>query len=68
MFFLLNPTCGGLRGLFQRNGGALSVMTMCCPLFAPNKRRYLLIFDFCFGSAFLTLLLLCFRSCQKRKR
>jgi hypothetical protein len=65
---LLRPTCGELCGLFRRNGGTLLVTTMCSPLFTPNKRRYLLIFNFCFGSAFLTLLLLSFRSCRKRKR
>jgi hypothetical protein len=43
------------------------VTTLCYLLFTPDKRRYLLIFNFCFGSAFLTLLLLSFRSCQKRE-
>jgi hypothetical protein len=61
MFYLLDPACERLPDLFQRSGGALSAMTMCCLLFALSKRMYLLAFNFWFGSAFLALLFLSFR-------
>jgi hypothetical protein len=63
MFCLLNPTRGGSRGQFQRNGGARSVTTMCCLLFVLTKKRYLFILMFCFDLDILTLLLLSLRPC-----
>jgi hypothetical protein len=63
MFYLLDPACKRLPELFQRSGGALLAMTMCCPLFALNKQMYFLAFNFWFGSAFLALLFLSFRLC-----
>jgi hypothetical protein len=61
MFCLLDPTCGGLRRRFPRNGGARSITTMCCLLFVLNKKRYLFILMFCFDLEILTLLLLSLR-------
>jgi hypothetical protein len=56
MFYLLDPACERLPGLFERSGGAPSATTMCCPLFVLSKRRYFLAFNFWFGYAFLALL------------
>jgi hypothetical protein len=61
MFYLLDPTCEGSCGWFERNGGARSVTTMCCLLFMLNKKRYLFILLFCFDQEILTLLLLSLR-------
>jgi hypothetical protein len=63
MFCLLDPTCGGSHGRFERNGGARLVTTMCCVLFVLNKKRYLFILMFCFDLEILTLLFLSLRSC-----
>jgi hypothetical protein len=67
MFCLLDLTCGGPRKPFQRNGGVCSVTTMCCLLFVPNKKRYLLIFNLFFDLVILTLLLLSFRLAKGKR-
>jgi hypothetical protein len=62
MFWLLDPTCRGSCGWFQRNGGIRSVTATCYLLFMLNKKRYLFILMFCFDLEILTLLLLSLRS------
>jgi hypothetical protein len=57
MFCLLDPTSETPCEWFRKSGCVHLVMTMCCLLFVPNEKRYLLIFDFFFGSVILTLLL-----------
>jgi hypothetical protein len=40
MFCLLDPTCGGSRGWFQRNGGARSVTTVLSVIHAKQEEVF----------------------------